>query len=375
MKKILIVIVSFFLLTGCSYKELNDLAIVTAIGIDYIDNEYLISAQIMNLQKSEGDKTSQQAILYKGSGITIVQALRNIMMQYPKTIYLGHLELAVLGKDVIEQKTNEIFDYFISSPESSNDFMVLVNKDGLAEDIIDPEKAASESESNPTKDILESLKNTQNRQGMAYQINFEEFVALYLEVGKDPVIPIIKYLENEAETSNVMLTSMVAFKDNVLQKELTKEQAIAFSTLNNYYYDIPFNANYKDSTISVLMINPTSKYSIKIKDDKLVLNIDINLEGHASEVSSKVILSNPKTAREIENIYEKQIKDNVISLIDYCKENNVDVLGLKNMIYKNHYKDYKKYEDKNIYEIADINIDVKIKMYRYGNAYVGISKN
>lgn len=375
MKKILILIISLFLITGCSYKELNDLAIVTAIGIDYVDDKYLVSAQIMNLQKSEGDKTTQQAILYKGTGVTIVQALRNIMKQYSKTIYLGHLELAVLGKDIIEKKTNDIFDYFISSPESSNDFMVLVNNEGLAEDIIDPKKAASESESNPTKDILQSLKNTQDRQGIAYEINFEEFVALYLEIGKDPVIPIIKYLENEESSSNVMITSMVAFKNNVLQKELTDEQAIAFSTLNNYYYDVPFNATYKDKIISVLMINPTSKYGLEIKDGKVKVNIKINLEGHASEVDTKVILSEPKTAKEIESIYEKQIKKNVESLIDYCKENDVDILGLKNMIYKNYYKDYKKYEDKNIYEIADINIEVKIKMYRYGNAYVGISKD
>ena len=123
------------------------------------------------------------------------------------------------------------------------------------------------------------------------------------------------------------------------------------------------------------MINPTSKYGLEIKDGKVKVNIKINLEGHASEVDTKVILSEPKTAKEIESIYEKQIKKNVESLIDYCKENDVDILGLKNMIYKNYYKDYKKYEDKNIYEIADINIDVKIKMYRYGNAYVGISKD
>ena len=36
--KILLIIIILFSLTGCSYVELNKLAIVSALGIDYKDN-------------------------------------------------------------------------------------------------------------------------------------------------------------------------------------------------------------------------------------------------------------------------------------------------------------------------------------------------
>ena len=372
MKKFLVLIFTLFLITGCSYKELDALAIVTAIGIDYIDDEYLISAQIMDLQKGSGDSTSEKAVLYKGTGITIVEALRNIMRQYPKTIYLGHLEMAVLGKEVAEKKTDEIFDYFISSPESANDFMILVNKDGMAEEVINPKEASSE-EANPSKDLLTSLENVTNRDGIAYEINFEEFLAIYLEVGKDPVLPVIKMIDDKQATNKVMITTLVPFKDNMLLNELDDKQAMAFTTLNNNYYDAPFTVKYNGTNISLLMLNPKSNYSVAIKDGKVNVDIKVKLEGHASEVSTKVTLSSPKVANEIETIFENQIKGYVESLMNYCKVNNVDVLGLKNMIYKNYYKDFDSYKDKNIYEIADINIDVDINMYRYGNAYVGVS--
>ena len=38
MKKIIILTIITLLMSGCSYVELNDLAIASAIGIDYEDN-------------------------------------------------------------------------------------------------------------------------------------------------------------------------------------------------------------------------------------------------------------------------------------------------------------------------------------------------
>ena len=44
MKKILIIILTLLLCTGCfDYKEINDLAIINAIGVDYENDEYVIT--------------------------------------------------------------------------------------------------------------------------------------------------------------------------------------------------------------------------------------------------------------------------------------------------------------------------------------------
>ena len=50
MKKI-ILIIFLFLLTGCyDYKEINNLGIVSAIGIDFKDDEYIITLEVLNDQ-------------------------------------------------------------------------------------------------------------------------------------------------------------------------------------------------------------------------------------------------------------------------------------------------------------------------------------
>ncbi|UZN00803.1 hypothetical protein OL548_16005 [Lysinibacillus sp. MHQ-1] len=75
MKKNLIIISLIFLilmLSGCwSKRELNDLALVAALGIDFVDDEYAISAQVIDpSQVSSKQSASGQApvVTYHAQG-------------------------------------------------------------------------------------------------------------------------------------------------------------------------------------------------------------------------------------------------------------------------------------------------------------------
>ena len=50
MKKIILLLIILLPCTGCSYVELNDLAIVSAVGIDYENNNFNLTAQIMDME-------------------------------------------------------------------------------------------------------------------------------------------------------------------------------------------------------------------------------------------------------------------------------------------------------------------------------------
>ena len=63
MKKI-ILLLSIFLLTGCfDYTELNDLSIVSMIIIDKIDNNYSVSFEILNDQKTKDEEVNTSIIV------------------------------------------------------------------------------------------------------------------------------------------------------------------------------------------------------------------------------------------------------------------------------------------------------------------------
>lgn len=46
---LIIVLITLIFLTGCwSRKEINELAITSALGFDYVDDQYVISTEILN---------------------------------------------------------------------------------------------------------------------------------------------------------------------------------------------------------------------------------------------------------------------------------------------------------------------------------------
>jgi len=372
-KRFLLLIPLFFLiLTGCSYRELNDLAIASSLGIDYEDNNYTITAEVLNFnKKDEGDVTGG-SILYYGTGKTIAEAIRNIYYKYPRLLHLGHLRLIILGKNTIEQKTDEIFDYFLRSPEAANDPYVLVNNKGTAKEIINPDNKSNDTFN--AKELISNLESNELRQGTVTTINFEEFLSIYLREGIDPVIPTIHYdKEKDNVYSTTILTGMTAFKNNALLTPLSIDESKAYNILQNKFEDIMIVTDFKNSKLSALLLFPNSSYSVKIKD-KITVTIDLAFEGHISEIQKKVDLLDPNILNEIKENLTETIENKIRKLLQYCKKYNVDILGLKDQIYRHYPKEYEKYKKQNIYEIATFKINTNLTLDRHGSTYIGSTK-
>lgn len=368
--KMLITIIMILLLSGCNYMELNKLAIVSALGIDYVDNKYEITAQVMDVQKTEGGSSNQASLIYEADGKTIGEAIRNLSERYPKTIYLGHLQIIILGKELTESKINDTFDYLIRSPEVRSTGNILANKYQTAREVLSPENEKKNSFA--TEQIKSSLENATKRTGTVKLITFEELFQEYLEEGLDPVIPTIRIDNNSySNTSKTIISNLSPLKNGKLKSELNKEQSIAYNTINSNYKDIVITPKYKNEIIGVVIFNPKSKIITKINNSNIYTNIDIMIEAKPNELNQTMDPNNKKTEKELEQVISKELKYYIQELINYCQQYDVDILGLKNNIYKNYYKEYKRYKSINLYKNSNIKIRVKTKIYRSGNINKG----
>ena len=122
MKKIIILIVVFFL-TGChSYIELNDLGIIHIMGLEKIDNKYHLSTSII-----EKFDTNSNLIFatYNVEGITIPELMDKLSLTLNKKIYLSHLDLLILNDSIKTNELENIINFFLNNNESRNDFLVV----------------------------------------------------------------------------------------------------------------------------------------------------------------------------------------------------------------------------------------------------------
>lgn len=369
-KFIFLIPILLIIFTGCSYNELNEIAIATSLGIDYEDNNYTITAEVLNLNKKDKGDVTDSTILYYGTGKTIAEAIRNIYFKYPKLLHLGHLRLIILGKNTIEQKTSEIFDYFLRSPEAANDPYVVVNNQGTAKEIINPEN--KDPNTYNTKELISNLESNELREGTVVMVNLEDFLYVYLKDGIDPVIPTINMNKQKDNTySETIIRGMTPFKNNALLDPLTIDESRAYSILQNKFTDIMIVSQYQNTNISILIHSPSSNYKVKLKNNKVIVNINLSFEGHISEVQQKINLVNNKNLEKMKTNLIETVEEKIRKLLQYCKKNNVDLLGLKDQIYRHYYKDYKNYKDENIYSIATFNIKTSVILDRHGSTYIG----
>ncbi|MFD2880344.1 hypothetical protein ACFTAO_37435 [Paenibacillus rhizoplanae] len=99
---VLLLVFSLAVLPGCwSSKELNELAVVMALGIDTAPQGYAVSAQVLNSGEARNNKgesgKSLPVLTYKATGQTVPDALQHILSAAPHALYLSHIRVLVLG--------------------------------------------------------------------------------------------------------------------------------------------------------------------------------------------------------------------------------------------------------------------------------------
>jgi len=243
-------------------------------------------------------------------------------------------------------------DFILRSPYANEFATIIANKDGSAAEILNPD--IEKKGVFPTDEIISTIEQTTKKHGTIKKINAVEFFSEYIEEGIDPLIPIIKYEKSKKsdDKSSSILTGMASFKKNVINEELDKEELVAYNTINNNYYDIVDVIDYKKTSLSVILFNPKSKLEVKLKNNNIEVNIKTTLEARIGESHTNTEIENKKVINEITKETEKNIQRKINKLLDYCKKYNVDLLGIKNQIYKkynNQYKNYKNNHTENYY--------------------------
>ena len=117
MKKIILLFM-LLLLTGCKdYTEINDLGIISGMIIDYKDNKYEITTEIIT-----NDKESELQILSTTS-TSIDEAIKELSKLTNKKVFIPHLKVLIITDNILKEDI-DYYDYFLRNSKSSMNFYV-----------------------------------------------------------------------------------------------------------------------------------------------------------------------------------------------------------------------------------------------------------
>ena len=374
MKKFVLIIITLFILlisSGCyNYKEINDMAIVSSIGIDK-DNKndkYIVSAQIMNSKESE-DSEDSQITVYTKEGDTVHEALRNITLKSPRKLYGNHLSKIVLSEEVAKEGIDNILDIFNRITEVRNEFIITIVKEDKASDVL---KVLTTTESIPAEYVKLSLKIADKTSGLTYATKLDEFISLYLKKGIDPVVPVLKIDKKEKKgttinnitttnpNSKIVIEDLAVTNKGKLETYLKNEEVIGYNFLRNQIQKmiIPVKCDDENNYASILILKNKTKSNAAKKDNKYIINFNINSEAIITEYNCKKDLTDEKVIKELEKDTEKKIKRYIKKSLNKQKETKGKFLGLERIIYL----DYPKYKN----EDYSVKYNAKVNLVRKG---------
>lgn len=338
MKKIILILL-ILLCTGCKdYAEINDLAIATGMIIDYKDNKYEVTTElIINNEESE-------IKVFKTVSTSIEKCISEISKLSNKQVFLSHLKVLLITDNIIENDI-DYYDYFLrNSKFKMNYYVYLINNE-------DKDKVFNvfkEQESSSLY-IEKMMKYNSDIFSSSTPLSFIDLVYKRLENNLDILYPSIIIKQNN-DKDNIYLENLAFFKDKKIS--LSEKDSINYNIITNNINETTMNFNCNDKDFSLTLKNINTKYKFK----ENIFYIDINLDSTINSYDCKENLDKNNTIKNLNSISSKQIKKDIENTINLSKEYNYDFLGLGNYIYKHDTNYYNKWNK----DLNNIKIDISI---------------
>ena len=386
MKKIkfLMLLLPIFLFTGCfNYRELNEIAIASAIGLDKTGDGYVVTIQVMNTKKASETGTSNEQlkfITFTTSGVTLQDAIRKSILDSSRRIYPNHVQTLIIGEDLAKNGISDVLDMFFRGVEFRKQTPVLIAKNSTAEEVLN---VVTPLESLNSKNIRDGLSVDSKYLGIGDNISFEDLVGTFLDSNKEIILPSvsingtksdgekIENIETADPSVRLIESSLAVFKGDHLIGFLDNKQSIDLNFVLNKINNTILTYECGDNKYlsSEIMSNKTS---IEFSESPLKAHIKINGILNINEITCDIDLEDPVVIDEIEADLEEELKNDVYNTIKYIiEEYNSDVFGFRDFLYKNKTKYYKEIKDDwydSIFPNMDIDVDVNFNLTGKGNA-------
>lgn len=327
MKKIIFILLITLFLGGCyDYQELNDLAIISGIAIDYED-DYEVTFEVLESQKESNEKASY----VKATGKTISEAFANASLKIHKEVYFAHVKVILFSEEIAKNYMQDVTDYILREPNIRNIFYPLIVLDGKASLILE-----NKNEASPVTSVAleKALTNNRSTPKIAINMDFETMMNNFVDPKKDAFLNTIK-----KDETTFALSGMALFKGYQMVGQLNEQETSLFNLLKNtsdttfIKMACPFK---EDKTITIDLYHNRDT-DIKVKEDNIVINS--SLKGSVIEDNCEIDFRTSSSYEELSHPFSEEIKKEINHLIKKIQNLQSDVLEFQNIYYQKERKE------------------------------------
>jgi len=386
---ILILIIAIPELTNPSLSETD--ALVSMLCVDLKDGEYEIAALVL----TPGQERVVNTQVYTGSGETLGEAVNNVSISIGKLMGFAQCELIAFGDNLCKESIIPAIDYMTRTKRVGRS-AVLVSFEGETSDF-----ASACSKLAQEKSLrLDEIINYDKRYILAKDSNVDSFYKGYYSEISIGIMPHLK-VESEQKTGAIEVASSSQsssgggesgggqteqkkylvndgttsiFKNGKKEITLKPEQVVDINLLQDNEQEGVFKVEnvtdeiYKNATIVFLLKEKSIKLTPTFNGDIPVFKMDLEVRVLVDEVleeepGKEFIRRNREflTPTAI-NKFEAELKSKLMETVSFCKENEVDLIGVYRYFYSLQYNKFKNYleKEKNYLNGIDFQISIEV---------------
>ena len=377
LKLMLFLVLASLLLSGCwSKRELNELAIVVALGIDKVDDDYEVSIQVVDPSEISSKQPSSgrsPVVTYHAKGKSVFEAIRRMTTITPRKPYFSHLQIVVIGEELAKEGLNEPLDFIARDHEFRNDFDVIVSHEATAKEVLN---ILTPIEKIPANKLLNSIQVSEKSFGSTLSVSTDELlntlsskeksaVLSAVEIHGDTKLGIDQTNVERIKTPVILKYAGIAvFKEDKLVGVLSEEESTYYNFLNNKIEStIQVIACPKGGELSTEITKSTSKIKGTFKNSQPKITITIDITQNIGEVNCDINLTKDKTIHLIDKKTEEKIKEHTEKTLKIIqKDYKLDILAFGEALHRTDPKEWKKIQKEwsTIYPEVTVNIEVHV---------------
>lgn len=351
MKKIIIMIIALFMLSGCyDYKEVNDLAIISAIGIDYQDNLYIVTLEVLNDFVNKEENITSYTV--KGSASTLAESIENASDKLVNQANYSHVSLMILSESIITDKLATITDYFLRSTYFRENFYIVSAINTTPDTILNNKTKENPIASTAITELLEANDYSKNA---AIKKTFDEFTKEIITEGIDTTISNINILDN-----NFIIDGMSLFSNYDFVTLLNNDSATIYNIIKGDVYRPIFSTTYDNLVFSVAIA--TSDIDITLNSD--TINILGTITAKIMDNEANIDIRNIDELAMINEYFTNILNRDITTFIKELQTYKSDILGISNKYYQETRK-----QNTELWKYVDIKSNIEFQINKKGLIY------
>ncbi|MDR6224372.1 Ger(x)C family spore germination protein [Desmospora profundinema] len=387
----LVWVLLFTSLTGCwNRRELDDLAIVSGLGIDKVGDQYLFAAQVVNPGQispaGDGGDGRAPVVMFRVRANTVFEGFRRMTLEAPRKLYVGHIQMLILGEKVAKEGITNVLDFFVRDHEVRTDYYLVVARGARADRVLD---ILLPIEKIPAHKMLRSLESSAGAWGgPTVKVQLDQLVNELISKGKNPVLSGIGirgdyekgFTSENVQTSRptqVEYMGSTLFKGDRLVGWFDEEESKGYNyALGEIMSTVEYVTTDKGEKITVELIRTNSELQTNVVDGKPQGEVLVRVRCNIGEADGNIDLTDPKTIDSLEEGFEEEIRTMILKALRKAKGLRTDVFGFGDVLHRSNPDYWSKVEKKwgSVFAEMPIRVRVKIDIKQLGTSVQSLKK-